>query len=151
MIAQYVIRDINPEPWTSPSASASRIGGRVVARVHKNARLRAYQEAIKEALEGVDEPRDGPVDLEFYFWRQLEQYKTDKDKLRRRNRADVTNLQKALEDAIQGILITNDRNVVSITSVMVEQGPDVVPRIGIMIHVPSLVSPERINERWENL
>lgn len=135
MIVKRLYIGINPEPWTAPEASVSRSAGRAVPRLHKSARLRAYQEAIGEHI-SCDypqlEPIDEPLELDFYFWRDLESYKI-KGKNRRRNRADATNLQKALEDALQKYLFTNDRLVRRVQSTLVEQAPDIEPGIVVVM------------------
>lgn len=125
---------VNPEPWTSPSASLGRKGGKPIPQLHKNPRLRSYQEEVKEALAelALPAPFEEDVELEFYFWRYLERYEIN-GKSRRRNVADATNLQKALEDALQGLLFENDRQVKRITSHIVEQGPDT--EFGVLVRV----------------
>ena len=140
-VVRHLFLPVNPEPWTSPTSSTGRKGGRVVAFSHKNARLRAYQAMIREEVEAFHDhvPFAESVQVEFYFWRALEQYEVN-GKLRRRHAADATNLQKALEDALQGLLFTNDRNVTRIMSQMVEQGPDVEP--GIVIKVTSGITTD---------
>jgi Holliday junction resolvase RusA-like endonuclease len=121
------IRGINPEPWTSPSMGRGR--------AYKNPVLRYYQEAIKETLEdaGLPEPTTELCEVEFYFWRNLELYDTGNGRARRRQRADATNLQKALEDCLQGILFANDRQVGYISSTIVEQEWDIEPAIVIVL------------------
>lgn len=120
---------INPTPWTSPSLG--RAGKKPV--LYKSAELRTYQAALVDDLvehypelnEGIMPfPADTPLSLKFYFWRRLDRYGSVGRK-QTRNRADATNMQKATEDALQGVLFTNDRHVTRATSVVVEQGPDV--------------------------
>lgn len=135
MQGRWYAMDINPEPWTSPSVSVGRVNGKMVPRVFKSGALATYQESVKDALHtnypGL-EPLAGPVGLEFYFWRQLVTYQGEKRK-NRKNRVDATNLQKACEDAVQGVLIDNDRDVVEVASWVVEQAVDTQPLI--VIHV----------------
>lgn len=132
------ITGINPEPWTAPDVAVGRSGGKAFPIVHKKARLRAYQEAISESV------RDAYPDIEmwgagqhirarFLFWRQLDSYTTASGKAGKRNEADATNLQKALEDALQGILFFNDRDIKTIESVIVDEGPEVQPTIVVML------------------
>jgi Holliday junction resolvase RusA-like endonuclease len=123
---------LNPEPWTAPSISVGRRGGKPFPMVYKNEALRSYQEAVKELLPTHIwvEP---PIHLEFYFWRQLPDYTTDKDVRARKHHADATNMQKALEDALQGVLFKNDKDVRSIRSWVMDQGKDVDPMVGIII------------------
>ena len=92
-----------------------------------------YQNAVREELDGepmlVGEMRR----LTFYFFRRVDRYIDAADRVRSRNYADATNLQKGLEDALQGILFENDREVVDIRSVIVQQGHEVDPGF-VVIH-----------------
>ncbi len=119
----YIIEGINPQPWS-------------VSIRGKNGALDAYQNAVKEELADYDIepwPVGVPVKLYFEFWRQLESV-VDADRRRHRNQyADATNLQKALEDALQGVLFTNDRYVPDIHTRIKAQGADVEPKIVIRI------------------
>lgn len=122
----FLIEGINPEPWQAPNMSTGRRNGKVFPMANKNPGLMAYQEAVQEALH-YEYPEvelfTGKVELIMFFWRQLPIYQGDRGKVRK-HEADATNMQKALEDALQGILLDNDRNVVSIQSHIVEQAYD---------------------------
>lgn len=142
-ISKFVlINGINPEPWTSPTASVGRKGGRVYARMVKDRGLAVYQEAVREAivpaLEQV-EPTDEPITLAFYLWRERTRYVTKSGRTAQKNAADATNMQKALEDALQGVLFENDRQVRTITTHVMAQGPEVEPKI--LIHLSVHVAP----------
>ncbi len=119
---------LNPEPWAIGTVTP-RKGG---ARIAPNANLVAYQSAVKEELEDVHMLPEEYRNIKFYFWRQQARYVSMDDKIRSRNQADATNMQKALEDALQGILFENDREVRKISSEIVEQGYDVEPKILIV-------------------
>src|SRR5687768_284355 len=98
---------LNPEPWTAPSVSVGRgKGGKVFPQVYANAQLKAYQEAVREEarsqLPDKWEPYEGEILLHFYFWRQMADYESHQAKRVRKHQADVTNMQKATEDALQG-------------------------------------------------
>ena len=128
---------INPEPWTAPNMAVQHgQGGRAHPVAYKSLGLRVYQEAVKEELDGratlIFDPGT-PITLDFYFWRKLPDYTTDESRRARKHEADATNMQKALEDALQGVLFENDRDVKRISSEIMEQGHDVEPRIGIRI------------------
>lgn len=142
-ISKFVlINGINPEPWTSPTASVGRKGGRVYARMVKDRGLAVYQEAIREAIEPAleqAEPTDEPITLVFYLWRQRTRYVTKSGRMAQKNAADATNMQKALEDALQGLLFANDRQVQAITTHVMEQGPEVEPKI--LIHLSAHAEP----------
>lgn len=136
MKGTYALPGINPEPWTSPAVSVGRRGGRLVPQVFKSAALSAYQESVRDALMAAYpevRPVSGPVGLEFFFWRQLVNYEGE-TRRNRKNRVDATNLQKACEDALQGVLITNDRDVLHVSSWVVEQAVDTEPLIVIRLN-----------------
>lgn len=138
--ANLLITGINPEPWTAPSVGIGRARGKVYPQVYKNEQLRAYQEALKESVKQAypdvkPSPKGRRINLFFYFWRDMPTYEGD-SKLVYKNQADATNLQKATEDALQGILYANDRDVVHIESTIVEQGPGVESRIVVRMEEP---------------
>lgn len=122
-----VLFDINPEPWAIGTAFAGRRGGAVRGGISPNQKLVIYKKAVADELEMAFSNqtlpvynKDQAVSLELYFWRQVEPGG---------NYADVTNLQKAFEDSLQGIIIPNDRQIKRVTATLVEQGPDVEPCI----------------------
>ena len=120
----FLIEGVNPEPWTASQAATGRKGGQRVVSFYKSEQLKVYQEAIKaEMKQNYPDlvPVEGDLEIEFYFWRQLTEYKTETDRQSRSHHADATNMQKALEDALQKILFKNDRWVRRITSTVVEQ------------------------------
>lgn len=133
----YVLH-LNPEPWA--------VGTVAYNRVSPNLTLKAFQEAVREELCDEEPLPSGEYRLRFFLWRQQAKYLDDKDRVKHRNQADATNMQKALEDALQGILFDNDRNVRHIGSVIMAQGPEVEPCIVICasnfvqdIEVPGLL------------
>jgi Holliday junction resolvase RusA-like endonuclease len=120
---------INPEPWAVGPLQVGRRGGKVFPTMGRHAGLAAYQEAIREELGDGFEPLDGKQRVRFYFWRNQPTYTTAGGRAVHKNFADVTNMQKALEDALQGILFVNDRDTWDIRSVIVDQGPDVIGKV----------------------
>lgn len=133
MAERWYVLPLNPEPWAVGDIGIGRKGGKTYARMSPNANLVAFQEAVKEELEGVEMMPDGEYSLSFYFWRQQAEYISKSDRRVKRHVADATNMQKALEDALQGVLFTNDRMVKEIKSVVVEQGYKVNPKIIIRV------------------
>ena len=119
----YIVNGLNPQPWS-------------VSMKVKRGALDAYQRGLKEEL--VDQveglwPPGVPIRLYFEFWRQLEDH-LDYDRRRHiLQLADATNLQKSTEDALQGVLFTNDRYVSDVHSRIRAQGVDVEPKIVIVI------------------
>jgi Holliday junction resolvase RusA-like endonuclease len=121
----YVLH-LNPEPWAIGPVGTSRRGGKMVSYVGQNKQLNAYKEAVKEEIES-QEPVfiEGNIDLTFFFWRNRADYTTPQSRTHRKHEADVTNLQKATEDALQGVLFKNDKDNTHVESFMMDQGPDV--------------------------
>lgn len=123
----YCIRNVNPEPWEPPEGALVRRGGKLTVGFYPHPKMVAYKEALRyEFSKHHPNPvcYDEPVDLTIWFWRELEGHA---------NVADATNLQKATEDALQGLLFTNDRHVQSATSHIVAQAADVAPQL--FVHV----------------
>lgn len=120
---------INPEPWAIGNISIGKKNGKAHGRMSPNAQLVAYKEAIAEYFASENPLPPGEYALTFYFFRALDDYETGSGRRHRKHQADATNLQKATEDALQGVLIDNDRNVRDVRSVIVAQGPDVKPGV----------------------
>lgn len=121
----WIIPEINPEPWTAPEVSIGRRGGKLAPQVFKREQLRQYQEAVHDYI--LDHYAPTPVEtelvLQFWFWRALD---TPRSK-----QSDATNLQKATEDALHGLLFLNDAQVQDVRSIIVQQAVDVDPTIVI--------------------
>lgn len=131
MEPRYFVLRLNPEPWAVGSVTGGRQNGKIIGRVSPNPNLVAFQSAVKEELEGEEPLPDGEYKLTFYFWRELVAYLDAADHKRHRNQADATNMQKGLEDALQGVLFDNDRHVRDIRSVIAVQNRNVDPCIVI--------------------
>lgn len=148
----FYIEGINPQPWTASEGSAGRKDGKFRITFYKAAGLEAYQAGVKEEMQlhyPEVVPRAGVFALEFWFWRQLETTELDTRK-GHRNQADATNMQKALEDALQGILYTNDRNAVTVCSHVVDQQADTKPRILIRVFdAPDWYRKEKAESLWD--
>lgn len=129
----WFVIPVNPEPWSVGTISYKRIS--------PSPNLVAYQNAIREELSDVDMLPEEYRSITFYFFRQQAQYIDMRDKVRTRNQADATNMQKATEDALQGVLFDNDREVRDIRSVIVQQGPHVLMP-GVIICAEEFVVPE---------
>jgi len=114
---------VNPEPWETGGLAIHRRGGKTFPVMTPSGRLEAYKEAVREELAAYDQLPWREYQLTFYFWRKLEASLTVESGRRiTPHQVDATNMQKALEDALQGVLISNDRDVRRIESVIVEQG-----------------------------
>jgi Holliday junction resolvase RusA-like endonuclease len=131
----FWITNVNPQPWQAPRG-AKRFG-----TMTKHETLKGYQNAVKEQMADLwpygpfdGNPNTGtPVALSFVFWRQIESVQDARGNWHRGQVADATNLQKALEDALQGVLFTYDRYTADVRSRVIEQSPYTEPKIGIAI------------------
>ncbi len=130
----YFVGGINPEPWTAPSFARRNKGK---SDVYKSESLRVYQEAIAEEFVRLYpnvKPTDEPCEITFCFWRELGRYKVGDGRKSQRHVADATNMQKATEDALQGILYTNDNLVTIVRSVIMQQDEDTDPGVLILFN-----------------
>ncbi len=157
---------VNPEPWAVGPLSMGRRNGRLTATLGQNAQLNAYQEAIREEMTQYHvyplqyEPF---YSLDFFFYRQRAEYENAQARRHRKHEADTTNLVKATEDALQGILYDNDRDVIRVCGWNVEQGPDVttpgvvvrfrwgVPRDEVLDMLPNHIYAELQDHRHLHL
>ena len=139
---------LNPEPWAVGTAYVIKTGGAPKAKIPPDPTLQTYQNAVKDELrlQGV-ELLPGDYSLYFSFSRNLASYTTPGGRTSTRNAADATNMQKATEDALQGVLIHNDRDVVRVGSVIVEQGPTVIPYV--IIQIMFGLTEEDSSKIWE--
>lgn len=123
---------ITPEPWRVGQASAVRRGPKLGAMIAGDPALVNFQEAVREELRELKVPLLTPYyHLRFWWWRELAVYE-GKKRMVTKSRADQTNLQKALEDALQPCkeskyreqfdgIITNDRYCISSGGMIVAQ------------------------------
>lgn len=130
----YIIEGVNPEPWAASEGAIGKRNGKPFIQFHKPEQLRQYQESVKDIFSTMNPHHVEyihDIELVFYFWRQLTVYEPmgEGKSTQQAARADATNMQKALEDALQGILYKNDTEVKSIRSVVVEQERDTEPCI----------------------
>ncbi len=141
MITVYSITGINPEPWVSPEGAIGRRNGKMFVQFYKSSGLMSYQSAVMEEirlqnghLPIAHKPLEEDAQITFWLWRELAQ-SDDKDS--QRNVADATNMQKALEDALQGILYINDKRNIDIRTIIVEQSRTTYPNIQIEVRTGS--------------
>lgn len=118
--------DVNPEPWAIGPVGYARRNGKMSAYVGRNQQLHHYKEAVKEAILKQDPVKfDGPFELTIWFWRSRDEYATPQARTHRKHEADTTNLYKATEDALQGILYDNDKDNRHVEGWMMEQNAEV--------------------------
>jgi Holliday junction resolvase RusA-like endonuclease len=155
----YLYLPVNPEPWAIGPLQVGKRGGKMFPSIGRNQQLASYKEAVREAIQSLPNPPEkleGQYELYFWFWRRLDTYtRTESGRQVTKNVVDATNLQKATEDALQGVLIENDRDVVQIGAAMVEQGPDVVGGVGIFARqvefYTTLMPTELVEARYAHL
>lgn len=144
---------INPEPWAVGPLSLGKKNGKFFPRMGRNEQLYSYQEAVREFLreDGRDWPLiENDVQLGFIFWHRIEQWTNPDGKVNTKKSLDVTNMQKATEDALQGIILKNDRQVKAVYSKILDDGPEVIG--GVAVWVKSLTQygvPVKIPEEVE--
>lgn len=136
VIWTFHITGINPEPWTAPEHGVGRRNGKIYVEVYKSAGLAGYQEGIKEEIKLQnghlpDVPLDENLQVTFWLDRALDQSETDRKT--NRNVADATNMQKALEDALQGLIYVNDRRNLDVRTIIERQSAATEPHITIEI------------------
>lgn len=132
-MTQYWVLGINPEPWT-PGTAFRRPKG---AGIAKDGKLKAYQEAIKEEFVYQNPKHDQHDGCSFWFlfWRSTRHGRV----------ADATNLQKALEDALQGVIYRNDKTNLDVRSTIIDQTPETQPAILVIankLDLPDIIVPE---------
>lgn len=136
---QWYILEVNPEPWSVGQIGYARKGGKMTAYMGRNAQLDAYKEAVREELLTKNPLLlEGKIHLQFFFWRRMDDYETAQGKRARKHEADLTNMQKATEDALQGILFKNDKDVISVRAHLVEQGTDTFGRVVVGVSNKSM-------------
>lgn len=128
----WIYLEVNPDPWAVGPLGVGRRNGKMYPYIGPNKQLQAYQDSIRAELASLGitsyDGEERTWRLRFWFWRQIESHSGGK-----KNYADATNLQKATEDAIQDVLIGNDRFVADIHSIIVEQSPTTKP--GVLIYL----------------
>lgn len=134
MVKYWYVLDVNPEPWVVGPINVIRKNGHFIPKVGQDAQLADYQKAIKASLEDQNPVLvQGKVKLTFLFWRQQEEYKTASSRKHRKHEADVTNMIKAAEDALQGVVIGNDRDTREVRGYIMKQGADVRGRVLVCV------------------
>lgn len=135
----WYVLNLNPVPWTPGEvAYAGKEGGgrRTFMRPSKD--LKTYQRAIADEMSKwvtIELPTD--VDVLFVYVRSLDEIIRGGARNARVHQADATNMQKATEDALQGILFGNDNQNRVVKSVVYEQAPDLEPYVAIGIKMVS--------------
>lgn len=146
----WFVLPVNPVPWTAPEASVGRKNGGTFVNFYSSQELKNYKEAIAAEVEHqLDEdwaPLEDEIALEFFFYRRLDSQERATKRRSRSHIADATNMQKAVEDALQGVLFVNDSQVVDVRSVIVRQDEDADPCVAVRLvwHPDRTLPPEGI-------
>lgn len=148
----YVLH-INPRPWAvGPLSVGRKAGGGVYPKMGRNQELHTYKEALVHTLleeypylreYEKDKNRSlyggAEVEMEFHFWHKLETAEVDGRKITDKA-ADLTNMVKATEDAVQGLLFNNDIQVRKQTNI-IHQQDTVVPEGLVVICIQLFRAP----------
>ena len=125
----YVIDGVNPEQWQAPKLGIGRRkGGGQYPMAYPVDQMIVYQHTIKEVLEmkyrGIGPLIQArPLMCTFWYWRSLNFGGQS------RKRADVTNMNKCLEDALQGVLFPNDRVGLHPNEITIGEFAEVITRL----------------------
>lgn len=146
----WYVLPINPEPWKVGPVGVNRKGGRIGAYVGRDQQLHAFQEALREAIEPLyPEMMEGLISLTLYVWRRRDSYLSPQARTHRKHEADATNMQKAIEDAFQGILYGNDKDNRHVQTFVMEQSETATGCI--VVKIEPYVEPELPEQIWEEV
>lgn len=130
----------NPEPWRVPPMQPgwSKKNGKMIVKSGADTMLQAYQDEVRDVLHSQNAyMMEGKYRLDFYFHRTSESETSPNSG--KRSRSDATNMQKAIEDALQGVVIENDRDVVDVRSRIIKPA-SIVAEPFIVVRVEGEVS-----------
>lgn len=122
-----LILPVNPVPL----ARARVTNGRAYTPARSVAFAEEFRWALRSA--GVRRPIDDDLALNVTFWRECRSSS---------NRGDLSNLLKAVEDAGNGFLWVDDRQITELHARIAEYGPRVDGRIRIRMTYPHIVHQE---------
>lgn len=130
----WYVLSLNPTPWAVGELSfVSKRGGTKRTYMAPNKDLKLYQDAIREEMERFETfPLVTELDVVFIFNRALDEILRGKSRSRA-HQADATNMVKATEDALQGILFPNDNQNRVVKGIIHEQSPEAEPMVAIGI------------------
>lgn len=139
---------LNPEPWeVGPVGWRTNLATKEkIPTIGPVLKVQTYQKAIQNELRKlgfggtVTNMINGYVRMEMFFWRRLDVNVSATGRRSTAKESDSTNMQKSTEDALQGFLFPNDRNVIDVRSVIMEQLKDTHP--GLVIKVGEIPEPK---------
>jgi Holliday junction resolvase RusA-like endonuclease len=136
---------LNPEPWRVGPVGVGRRSSGLYAYVGRDQQLDAFEKAVAESVAeqwGDRPPLEGNLRIEVFLWRQRAEYTTPNQRKHRKHEADATNMLKAIEDSLQGVVFENDRDNHDVRCVIMEQSAETNPQI--ILHIT------RIEHGWTN-
>lgn len=138
---------LNPEPWAMGKVQVIPLKNKKrITKITPNQVLKMYQNALEDelVLTGLHNLPGPYYSIRFTFSRQLTKTKIASGATLTRNWADVTNMQKGTEDAMQGGSIDNDRHVIRVESRLhAEQRSSTLPFVVIEVrHSVAEFNPE---------
>jgi Holliday junction resolvase RusA-like endonuclease len=143
--AQWFVLPLNPVPWAVGPLGIIRKAGRFLPYMGRNQELHDFKVAVARAVKDQNPVMiRGKVKITCIFWRDQEEYKTPQARTARKNEADTTNLLKATEDALQGIVYENDKDNNEVHGYIAAQAPGIRPRMVICVE-PNSDIPEIVN------
>lgn len=152
---RWYFLDINPEGWAVGPLGVMRKSGKLIPYIGRNQQLHNFKEAVKHEFENRYEklvPVDEDVELCVYFWQRLDTANSSTGRKSSDKAADLTNMVKAAEDAIQGVLIKNDNKVMAQRNVIVERGPNARGGFAICVRDWRGCNPDEIPQYiWDQL
>lgn len=133
----WYVLNLNPVPWTPGEvAFAAGTGGKKRVYMRPSKDLKTFQSAVQQEMERwITIPFADDMDVTFVFVRSLDEIHRGGTRKSRAHQADATNMQKAVEDALQGILFHNDNQNRVVSSIILEQGPELEPYVAIGVRV----------------
>lgn len=152
---RWYVLPLNPEGWAVGPLAVARTGGKLRPFMGRNQQLHAYKEAVAEELVkryGSLLPTDSEVELKVYAWQRLDSYTSHTGRKTRDKAADLTNIVKATEDAIQKILIKNDNKVMAQRNVIADRSPAIEGALVISINDWQGLNPNELPQHvWDQL
>jgi Holliday junction resolvase RusA-like endonuclease len=151
----YIVPNLNPVPWSSPSVSIGHKNGKPFPMVYAATEMKNYKQALKDEIERMypDAPLiEDEIALRFFFWRRLDLGDKKKGRKSRGHVADATNLQKSTEDALQGVLFKNDIQVIHTESWLMEQTDETKPLlvVNLVWHPSRPALPDEVQARIDD-
>lgn len=117
---RILVEGINPQPWRAGKFGKKRVGGKLISILIKDEGTAAYQEGLHEAVTGALAelqvplpvfPKGTLLRVKFTYWYQIEQFRNlNTGRITTPKQPDTSNLTKATEDALQGLMYHNDKD-----------------------------------------